>query len=561
MNFLGLPVDDLDPERFFAAGKALYAFVYLIWAFLLFRGGNRGAWLLLLLALFPWFLTTYPLERLYGLETGLDRQRNVWWCATAAAGNAPWESGVLAAKNLEPAWAFFVASLALFDPSRVVPLYAFLPALAIVLVGLSFHRAFRAGADFGEGGGGRAELVALFVVFLLLLAPSPPLDYMSPFRAFWQRTFLLKPNHALGLALLPLVARELASARSRFRHVVAGLLLGALGWAFVVHWALASLGIVFYVVLLRMKRVEGWQREASRVAIVLVLSLIVVAPYLAYLVQNFPVVSFPTAAFPDDPERSVWGDRRSGTHSLFFLATLDLGPLFFLGLLGVIVTFLRGRRFELLWLGLTAGACAGWIANVALLFLGQARQSDEIYFFLVVLVAVEAAFGTEEVVERVGKSWDRRRAATAAVLLWFPLTLPWWWDPARMDTHFRLALEPLPGNVTALSDWLLRSSEGRDVVLAGTDSAMWIPALTGRRVLRTGKPEPGTEALENERRILFPSDPEDSRRTLERLGVRFVVADPALRAEHGIRPDELEGNALLERVHDVDGIEVYRVRD
>ena len=33
---------------------------------------------------------------------------------------------------------------------------------------------------------------------------------------------------------------------------------------------------------------------------------------------------------------------------------------------------------------------------------------------------------------------------------------------------------------------------------AGTDTAMWIPALTGRRVLRTGKPEPGTEALANE---------------------------------------------------------------
>src|SRR6185503_16754040 len=128
---------------------------------------------------------------LYGLQDPSDRLRNLWWCATAAAGNSPFESGVVGQKTLEPAWSLLVSVLALFDPGRVLVLYPFLSALAMVAVAVGIHFGLRPAADEE----GDASLRVLFASFFVLLAASAPLDYVGPFRSFWSRNFLLKPNH------------------------------------------------------------------------------------------------------------------------------------------------------------------------------------------------------------------------------------------------------------------------------------------------------------------------------------------------------------------------------
>ncbi len=402
MNFLGIPVFDLDVAGFLSMGRALYAALYLTWVALLFRARKvSSVWVVVLFALVCWFFTTYPLQRLYGLEAGMDRQRNLGWAATAAAGSAPWESGVVGGRNLEPAWALLVAALSLFDPGTVMTIYPFLPAVAITLVGMSFFYSFRDRPDV-ESSGSDVErvLTGFLVVFLVLLAPTGPLDYLSPYRSFWQRTFLLKPNHALGWALVPLFATLAAGRPTLRRSAAAALVLGALGWAFIVHWALACAGVACYAVIGWLRREERGKAELARLAAILLVSLVLVAPYLWYLVRSFPVVSFPTGVHPDNPLMSVWGDSPSSTHSLFFLATLDLGPTFLLACWGIWSCWKRGGRFRLLWVGLITGAYAAWAANGVLLALGQARQSDEIYFFLVVLTAVLAAMGLVDLMSR-----------------------------------------------------------------------------------------------------------------------------------------------------------------
>lgn len=572
MNFLGISVRDLDVPAFLSAGRAVYAFAYLAWVVVVFRSRavkRSWVWVALLLALFPWFLTSYPLQRLYGLDAGMDRQRNLSWCAVTAAGNAPWESGVLKGRNLEPAWALLVAALSLFDPARVMKIYPFLPAAAIVLAGISFFYSFLSRTDLPSPEQDVERTVsALLVVFLVLLAPTGPLDYLSPYRSFWQRTFLLKPNHALGWTLVPLFVTLVAGRPTWRRAGAAALALGLLGWGFVVYWALTCWGIAIYVLLALVRRDERWKVESLRLAAIVAASLVLVAPYLWYLVRSFPVVSFPTNPFPDNPQMSVWGDSPSSTHSLFFLATFDLGPTFFLSCFGLWACWKTGARFGLIWVGLLVGGYAAWGANAILLSLGQARQSDEIYFFLVVMTAVMATFGLVELMRRVVASsrastaskhgWTWPRTTSAALLLWFPLTLPWWWHPEEMDPHFRLSLEPLPERLTTLAAWIREHSHQRDVFFAGADVALWIPPLTGRRVVRTGMPWLGTEAYEYERDMLFPGSPAEGRAALKKLGVDYLIFDPSLRSEHYLEPDRLDQLPWLELVFQTGRILVYR---
>jgi hypothetical protein len=570
MNFLGLSVRDLDTAEFLSTGRALYAAAYLTWVLLLLRARRIGSvWVVITFAILSWFLTTYPLQRLYGLEAGTDRQRNLSWCATAAAGNAPWESGVVGKNNLEPAWAFLVSLISFFDPARVMRVYPFLPAVAIALVGISFFYSFKKRPDLESPDRDTERLLSgLLVVFLILLAPTGPLDYLTPYRSFWQRTFLLKPNHALAWALVPLFVTLVAGRPSLRRSAAAAIVLGALGWAFIVHWALTCGGVALYVALGWFRRVDRWKAESVRLVAILLISLVVVAPYLWYLVQGFPVVSFPTGSFPDNPQMSVWGDSPARTHSLFFLATLDLGPTFFLACFGFWTCWTIGNRFGLLWGGLLIGAYAAWAANSVLLSAGQARQTDEIYFFLTVMAAVLAAFGLVELMRRLlsvtteitvpGFGWNWPRATSLVLLLWFPLTLPWWWRSEEMDPHFRLSLEPVPERLTTLGEWIREHSDGKDTFFAGADVAVWIPALTGRRVLRTGMPWSGSEAHSSERALLFPESEGEGRAALGQLQVDYVILDRSLRSEHGLEPDHFDRLPWLEQVFQVADINVYR---
>src|SRR5205814_999075 len=93
-----------------------------------------------------------PLQRIYGMQNPSDRLRNVWWCSTAAAGNPPWESGVVGQRTLEPAWSLLVSLLALRDPARVLALYPFLPALSIVAMGAGLAFALRRGPHDEQDG-------------------------------------------------------------------------------------------------------------------------------------------------------------------------------------------------------------------------------------------------------------------------------------------------------------------------------------------------------------------------------------------------------------------------
>jgi hypothetical protein len=231
----------------------------------------------------------------------------------------------------------------------------------------------------------------------------------------------------------------------------------------------------------------------------------------------------------------------------------------------------RGGRDGLLWLSLLAGGWGAWALTGVLYGLGLARGSDEIYFFVLFAVAVQAGLGLHDLVRRAAalrvppaflparvlagpRGW-----AVAVLAAWLPFTLPWWWQPPLMDAHFSVALEPLPAEAVAIAEGLRRHTRGSEIVLAGEGVAGWIPALSGRRVLRVYLDTPGNPGYERERVMLVPDDVAAARAKLSELGVQVVVADPSLLREHGLTADDLARHPLLQPLFESADTRVYRV--
>ena len=151
--------------------------------------------------------------------------------------------------HFEPFWAVMTAALSGWDPERLLRIYPLLPLAMAWGFALSLFFALRP-LPGGEGkpddpepwSGWERALIALSATLL----SSAPLDYAAPYRVPWAMTFLLKPNHSLGLVLLPWIVRGFAGIRRGRDRLLVGLLLHLLGWAFVIHMGAFCIGLVTF---------------------------------------------------------------------------------------------------------------------------------------------------------------------------------------------------------------------------------------------------------------------------------------------------------------------------
>ena len=141
-----------------------------------------------------------------------------------------------------------------------------------------------------------------------------------------------------------------------------------------------------------------------------------------------------------------------------------------------------------------------------------------------------------------------RKLTAAALGLWLPLTLGWWWNPLIMDAHFRLGLAPPPRVVTVIGDWIIENTNETDVFLAGAEPALWIPALSGRR-------------------IVFEHDLEQVQNAMDRRVLTHVALAPLAAGNEPERAARLENrrelleilneNSRLETVFTAGSVSVY----
>ena len=554
LNLFGFEINELDLPNFIAAMRLVTIGIVAV-SFLLFFRYKR--WTILAmgiaaLVVVSWFVTFYPVHRVYGLEAPGDRLRNLSWVASVAAGNSPMSTGWVGDVSLEPLWALVAGSLCFGNPERAPLIYALISLVVPLLFGSVLFLHFRSREDETKTN----ELRALVVVGFALLMSTGPLDYLLPFSDFYARNFFLKPNHAIGFVFIPLLLGVIASQR-KWWHTKAAILLSLLGWVFIVHWAFLCFALGIYIVLSILRERKSSAGQLRSILLLWVVSAVVVAPYISIIYQQHPnaILIDTTLVDPAVPSRSAWGDMRPVGSSLLLLATFDRGILFFLAIVGTFYWWRDGLKRDLLWLALLLSAYLLWSINYIGYLTAQAREADEFYHFLNFVLSVAAGTGAWRLLELLIARIPQLNLSVVkwmfvAVLIVIPLLAPYWRNPEIMDGHFRLAREPLPVPVKEIQDWVLEMTEGTDVLVADGSTALWIPALTGRQVLVPYRK--GREYLD----ILLSSSSAQAELPFR---VTHVLYSKELEATVGLTRQMLESEERYERVFENGLVAVFQV--
>ncbi len=555
MNFLGFDVTGLDAGAWTATLQALLPLASLAFlALVLVRRSPRLLLCGVLLAnAWVFFATTWPLQRLYALGPSKDRVNNLGLCQVVAAGNPAWETSLPGQLHFEPFWGLLMAALSGFDPARLERLYVFMPLLTVLAYVLALDFGWRRPpAETRPGDAWERALVAGCATLLCASA----LDWLWRYRVSWALTFLLKPNHALGLVLLPVVLRAVARARGLASLLAAGFLLHVMGWAFVIHMGLTAVGLVVFALFSWLDGHAERRRDLRDVAVVLATNLAIVSPYLYMLAVGYVILAARDSAVV--PAASA--------HLLE--VTARAGWLFVLAAWGARRLWLRGDRLSRLWSAQILGAFLTWAACLALSHVRLARELDEFYYWARFVTAIGAGVGAWDLAQRLWARHERRLATlrlpswartdprpVIAVLLaaaLVPATVPYWWDPLRMDPFYRESLEPLPDWVARPMRWLRDHSRPGDVVVADRDFAPWVPALAARRVLLSSKLNAPSDFYRRgavERALARGGELEHVRAGWERYGVRYLVATPSLARNYRVTLDDLRARSELRLLH------------
>ncbi|HEU0105228.1 MAG TPA: hypothetical protein VFT38_03600 [Vicinamibacteria bacterium] len=549
MNLFGVDVRALDVEAFLAAARHAFPLLAVAWLVLVVRLRRPG--LLLLGVLFAnayvWLETNWPLQRLYALGPSSDRVNNLALCQVVAAGHSPLHTPQVGQMHFEPFWAVVTAIVSGWSPSRLLVLYSFFPLVTACGFALSLFFALRPQGSPVEAiseepawSGWERALIALFATLL----SSTALDYAGPYRVPWAMTFLLKPNHALGLVLFPWVLRAFVGISRGRDRVVSGFLLHVLGWAFVIHMGEVCVGLVSFALLATLTRREDARCDWLDVTVVIGINLLVVSPYLIMLFRGFGVLDAgPRLQIPPNSPHLL--EALTRTAGLSALAAW-----------GVVIAWRRDRMGRV-WASQALGALLVWLAYYPLSLLQQAKERDDTYYWLRIHIAVCAAIGTWDLARRLALRLDlhalrpplARAALVAAAAL--PFTIPYWWNPARMDLYFARSLEPLPVELTGPAAFL-RANASRDAVLAGdVTAARWMSALAGSPVIlaRDLAAPHDYEARVQLNEALMRGGPGDPRVAAARYGVAYLLVTPAFVSDLGLSLEEVENRPYLRRVH------------
>jgi hypothetical protein len=526
VNALGADVTGLDVGAFLERGRLVAALALALWVLVLARWRRPGVLLGGAVAAnaFVWFVTCWPLQRLYALGPSADRLTNLGWCTVVAAGGAPLQTTQVGQLHFEPFWGVLVAALAGFDAERVLALYPFLSLAIALLLPIAIFVGLRPVAP-GEGWSAWERATAAAAASLLWAAPS---DFVGTYRNAWTLSFLLKPNHSLAILLFPLFLYAFVRIRGTWGRVAVGLFLHVLAWAFVLHMAYIAVGLAVYALGELCARRADARARALDVAVVFGVNLLIVSPYIVMLLVGYPFLT-------PLPRNQI-----AATSAHLLEPTARLGLLFPLAVWGAIVAWRRGDRLGRVWTAQLVGIYAVWLGYLVLSAMHQARERDEVHHWLRLLVAVSAGIGAWDVAGRAARAWRARGLepalrAAALLALAAPWSLPYWWNPARMDPYFPRSVAPVEAALAEPAAFIRRHAAPRDVVASDPDYSRWIAALGARRVLRDGHTHRNADHADREavlETLLRGTDAAAVRAAAARYRVRYLVVTPALLDQH-----------------------------
>ena len=547
-NPFGFGVEGLDVPAFLGVMRLLFAGIALGAGLAMARMGDDRRigrtvlWIAITGHALAWLATVFPLPNLYGANGSLDRENHLGWANVVALGFSPLYTFQVNQIHFEPLWPLLTAALAGFNVDRIALVMHWAPLFAGIALLLSVR------FTWVRVWPGRAGLhtEASFAALGALLLLAVPGDFWGAFSNPWALTFLLKPNHALGLVLAPLAAVTVARAGTWKTRLMAGLVLQLLGWVFVMHMALFVAGLVAFVAISWGTRRDDRRKDLIDVATAVGANLVLVSPYLLMLLVAYPIVQGRTSL--------------SGLSERPFEVSLRLGALLVLSGFGAWRAYRKGGRLGRILSTQWLTAHVIWQIYPLLGLVGLDREPDEAFYwcrFWTGLFAGAFMFSVaqqgfrrmrrvtmERVSPRIGA------AAALSLVLLLPSLLPAWWDPSTMDRYYPSARQPLPDWITEPTRFI-RASTPPDAVFTGDRNyARWIAAYGARRVLLSRSlnwPNDALRRTDLDNAILHGGSGPLVAEGIERYGLQYLLVTgtpleqaPAVTIEYLLKRPDLQ---------------------
>ena len=451
-----------------------------------------------------------PLKRPYSLAPGLDRAFAMGMAANVVAGNSAWDHVQVGQAAPEPLWNWTFAALSGFNIDRIPRAFDGVAVASAALLPLLIFL----GLGLAEGA---TPWSVAFVTLSTVQLSSISLGERAPTLPFWLANIQHKPNHGLGFVLIAILLGLLCRREPRVVPLALGL--SALGWVFLMHWGWFLPAMVILAVWKR----DDW-RPFRTIAVALVISAAAILPFVLNLMRDYaPGVQDPAA-------RHLWDDVRGRSLSIPVWTLLDPAPLVLLALAGI-----RAARRRDSWLdrGLTALVISAWatwgVSSIGSWF-GFAPEPDDLHYFLRFATAAMAGLGLEDLARELGRhaGLEPVDAFARAAIILLPFTFVAQWYPPIADRYYPVSIEPMNRKVTDYAAYIRENTTVRDVFDGGEEPSTFIPALTGRRVLKAPTaliPHDQEARSRVEETLMTGADPGLIREAARRYGVTFLVLD------------------------------------
>ena len=599
----------MDPHRLFTAiqilentGKFVIAGKLLIifcWFYFLNRQAKTGKASLglagvLLIGFICVVFEMLPLKVGYSLPCiGCDRSVYVAQAASYAIGNPFGEDFAYQGipSIYSPVYPYLVAMVHWVTGFDVIRIYDYGAALTLVILGLVLFY-FGCPTDAASPPDHEEKRwVGLLMAFLFLYMSTTPVRWQDHYESFWNTLILLKPGHIMSFFFLPILYFFMAG-RFRWLYLISGgLALGVMVPTFIITAIFVICGLALYPVLIYFFYRSDFKQEILKVISVCFIGL------LSSIWWWWPI--FVTYGVSMGGE-GVPAVHRTGIKVVFdpFEATFFMQPLFWLGIIGIVIMLNRRRKGDLLILGLITAMYLGkLIYPFSWVILGFAPQAWECsMFYLRPAMAMSAAVGLYALASYASKNhnrikqfltsqptfaylrqtwvkriipshfftWDKKASVIACFLLvltpyaspiWHVTNFnPWWGDRGH----------PLPEKVTDFVGWIKDNTPYNAVFLADGDTSMLIATYSGRKLM---KDKDGRNALVNfvqrksDAGIIYESeDLSEVFRKLKKYNVSYIVFTNKVIEEYPRAKINKFGQKIIEKVYESDMAKIFRVK-
>ncbi|MBW1741109.1 MAG: hypothetical protein JRJ42_08255 [Deltaproteobacteria bacterium] len=518
-----------------------------------------------------------------------------------AAGNRFGEDGVYKGKPtlISPIYPFIVSLIHRVTGIGLIKIYDIGAIIVLIAVGMVFYyfgspRDLHVKLKHCEY---RYEGMIMAFCLLYLSPDGMPLnvDKILTRATFWNTFVLLRPGHMLIYVLIPLLFYCLAKRVEWKKTVLGGIIMGLLISIYFASFIFVSVGIFIYLCFVFASERKTIKQEIKGCLWISLIALILSSwywwPIVSYGVMSNEAVPFRQIFFAWYHPRRVYD---------FLESTFFMGPLFWLGLIGIFVMLKRKRKGDYLILGFIGSTYLFKLIIYPLLwyFFKFSFHAGECFeYFLRPAMALSAGIGvnaiinviiknkediknfikarlknniwTKELIRKIsswtGFSLEKKACVTAGLLLILtPYAAPIWHVPSfNWWSHFDRKLRSYENE--HLLSWIENETEHDAVFLADHGTSLHIATYTGRKLMKAAQNGPtlvNYNLRKEAARIVYEYDTstEDLKDFINKYQISYVVWNELIKKEY---PDanlnNLENKNVFKKVYTSGSLSVYKV--